>query len=191
MMAEDRPDWRSMNAEYNHRPEFVVMGELNTRLASKGVMATRPTGDMARYTPQDLYLHTFDPRSLTHGMEICRIDVERKANNSFTDYPNPPRGWHSWSFLARKVDKGSNRERDVYVLVDREVSDRIFWITFGAIRAGCDFAAKVDGWGVRDRFYRCPVDTPIAVQRGYDSLCRYIAGLRDGRADLSTFGVTA
>ena len=92
------------------------------------------------------------------------------------------------SFLAGRsigVEPGS----DVYILVDREISDRVFWITYGAIRGHFSLVTEVDEWLVRDRYYRTPIDSQIAVQRGYSTLCQYIVGLRDGKSDLRTYGV--
>jgi len=130
-----RKDWRALNAGYSHDPEFVVAAKLNALFIHDGIRAERPVGrDRAKFSPQDVIVHTYDRRSLTFGKEICKIDVERKPNDVFEEYPSPPRRWHSWSFLARKVDKASNRDQDVYILVDREISDRVFWITYGAIR---------------------------------------------------------
>lgn len=191
-MQVSRKDWRALNAGYSHDPEFVVAAKLNALFIHDGIRAERPVGrDRAKFSPQDVIVHTYDRRSLTFGKEICKIDVERKPNDVFEEYPSPPRRWHSWSFLARKVDKASNRDQDVYLLVDREISDRIFWITYGAIRGHFSLITEVDEWLVQDRYYRTPIDSQVAVQRGYSTLCQYIVGLRDGKSDLRTYGVIA
>jgi hypothetical protein len=184
--------WRSLNEGYSHDPEFVVAAKLNALFVHEGVRADRPVGSARdKYSPQDVMVHTFDRRSLTFGKSICKIDVECKINDVFAEYPFPPKRWHSWSFLARKVDKASNRDQDIYLLVDRELSDRIFWITYGAIRGFFSLVTEADEWSVRDRFYRAPIESPISVQTGYPSICRYISGLRDGNTNLLAFGVVA
>lgn len=177
-----------------HLSEFIVMNEINNRLIRKGIVAVRPIGEMSQmYSPQDIYIKTFDLNSCTYGFDICKIDVERKENDTFDDFPFPPRRWIDWSFLGRKVDKDSNRDYDVYLLVDKNNSQNIFWITYGSIHQHYkrEYLRAHRYVGERSStVYRLPINDPNnCVQRGYDVLCAYLLSLRDGRVTLDAFGM--
>ena len=176
-----------------HFSEFVVAANINAKIATSGVIADRPVGvNSEMYSPQDIYVKTFDMGSCTFGLDICKIDVECKQTDEFVEFPFPPTRWSYWSFLSRKVEKKTNRDHDVYVLVDKKNSLRIFWITYGSIRQHYNSEISHNHKYVGERsskFYRLPInDSKHSVQCGYDTLCEYLLSLRDGKVTMDVYG---
>lgn len=167
---------------YNTTPEYESMGVLNNLLLKLKVsIQIQRNEDVYKI---DLIVYQFDFNTLKRGEKICGIEVEQKS----ISFPEDAKCWPypEESFLYRKTIKKDVDKKDVYLLVDKNVSTKIcFWETFEFIneRFGFHLLKRIPD-DIREWYWRRPTgESNIGIRQGWNAIVEYIIQLNEEKND--------
>ena len=175
-------DWKNIHPATTHSKEFQVINIISNYLISSKLPfhIERIIEDNKEnmWSDYDARVYTLNMDTLHKGLEIIKIDFERKPKDVFVG-GRCPEYWSHANFLYRKIKKTVYLNSDLYILHDKDLDrPEIIWASFGTIRSiGRDNKNK----NRENRFYSISKKNYDRLQYGYKSLLNYIVNFKPER----------